>query len=481
MARPAGYQWEPLGWDTDPVPGDPQVIDAEVAHLTQIARQVADQVTALQKIAADGTQIGQTADVLRSSASSLAGQMTKVVARYQNVATALRGWGPELEQAQLMSVQALDQAEIPYAKLRQQSPVPSGGTLTAAQKDELASYQASMRQAQDELDAAKALLGKAMSHRDTQAGYYQAKIGNAIHDGLTDHESWWQHFVNWVSHYAYLIKDICTALEVVATILAVVALFIPGLNVVAALLLAGLALTGVALIGRVMLAVTGNGSWFDVALDAVALLSFGVGRLATSGLKALAESGQVLGRTLVTAERAEMLTKSTQFLAKADDLISDEGVARIMAKQTANIERLAPDVAKFTGKLPLVTRLALRLAGAAPEDFENVEKVVALGERFGGNEAVGKLLTSAHQAVAVLGGNAAINLATSIGVPVVGGLELDNSAGKPIHIDHVPLKVNLPDNPLTNAYNDIETLTTIPKDVTPAEFTKFVLTAGALP
>ena len=33
MARPAGYQWEPLGWDTDPVPGDPQVISAEAARM----------------------------------------------------------------------------------------------------------------------------------------------------------------------------------------------------------------------------------------------------------------------------------------------------------------------------------------------------------------------------------------------------------------------------------------------------------------
>ena len=41
MARPAGYQWEPLGWDTDPVPGDPQVISAEAAHLAQVTTEIA--------------------------------------------------------------------------------------------------------------------------------------------------------------------------------------------------------------------------------------------------------------------------------------------------------------------------------------------------------------------------------------------------------------------------------------------------------
>jgi hypothetical protein len=478
MARPAGYQWEPLGWDTDPVPGDPQVIGTEAAQLMQTARQVAEQVAALQRIAADGTQIGQTPDVIRSSASSLAGQLTKVAARYQNVAAALRGWGPELEQAQLMSLQALDQAEIPYAKLHQQITLPSGTSLTAAQKETLAAHKASMRQAQEQLDAAEAQLNRAIGLRDTQAAYYQGKINAASNDGLTDHESWWGDFENWVATNAYLIRDICTALEVVATILAVVALFIPGLDIVAFLLIAGLILTSGALLGRVLLAITGNGSWFDVAMDVIALASFGVGKLATSGLKTLAESGQVLGKTLVTAERADMLARCEQFAAKFGDMVGEQALGRVMAKQVVNIEKLAPDVGKFTGKLPMFTRLALRLAGAAPEDFENVGKVVALGERYASNAAVGELVTSAQRAVTTLGANAGINLSSSIGMPAIGGLELDNSHGNPIHLGGVPLKVNLPDNPLTHAYNDIENDTTA--GMTPAEIVGFALTGGLL-
>jgi hypothetical protein len=448
------------------------------------ARRVAGQVAALRKISADGTQIGQTPDVIRSSASSLAGQLTTVAARYQNVAAALSGWGPELEQAQAISLRALDQAEIPYAKLRQQLAqqiaLPSGANLTVAQKDEVAARQASTRQAQEQLDAARALLNRAISLRDTQAAYYQAKISTAINDGLTDHESWWDHVEDWVASNAYLIRDICTALEVVATILAVVALFIPGLDIVGFLLLAGTVLTGAALLGRVMLAVTGNGSWFDVAMDVVALASFGVGKLATSGLKTLAGGGQVLGKTLVTAERADMAARSEQFLAKAGDVLSDEARVRILAKQAVNIEKLAPDVGKFTGKLPLFTWMALRLAGASPEDFGNVNKIAALEDRFGGNDAVEKLFISAHRAVAVLGANAGINLSASIGVPAIGGLELDNTHGQPVHLGDAPIKVDLPGNPLTHVYNDIETDTTVQGGVTPAEIAAFALTGGLL-
>jgi hypothetical protein len=292
---------------------------------------------------------------------------------------------------------------------------------------------------------------------------------------LTDHESLWDRLEDWVSSNAYLIRDICTALEVVATILAVVALFIPGLNIVGFLLIAGMVLTTGALLGRVLLAVTGNGSWFDVAMDVIAVASFGVGKAATGALKTLAKSGQVLGKTLVTAERADMLARSEQFVAKAGDLFSDDAVARIMAKQATNIEKLAPNVAKFTGKLPLITRAVLRLAGVAPEDFENVEKIVALGERYRSNEAVEKILASAHRAVAVLGANAGINLSASIGVPAISGLELDNSYGHPIHVGDLPLKVDLPDNPLTRADNDIETDTTFQPSVA-----AFALSGGLL-
>jgi hypothetical protein len=273
MARPAGYQWEPLGWDTDPVPGDPQVISAEAAHLAQVAKEITGQVAALRQISADGVQIGQSPAAIRSAASALAGQLVKVAGRYEQVAAALRGWGPELEQAQHMSVQALDQAEIPYARLNQPAILPSGTNLTAAQQQEIAAYHVAMLRAQDQLAAAKALLGRAIQQRDTQAAYYRAKIGNASHDALTD--SWWDHVESWVDHHAGMLRDICTVLEYVATGLALAALIFSGVGILVVL---GIGATALALAGRTLLAATGNGSWFDVASDALALVLFGSGQ-----------------------------------------------------------------------------------------------------------------------------------------------------------------------------------------------------------
>jgi len=50
MGRPPGYQWQPLGLDADPVPGDPQAISQEAQHLLSVANTIASQITALRKI-----------------------------------------------------------------------------------------------------------------------------------------------------------------------------------------------------------------------------------------------------------------------------------------------------------------------------------------------------------------------------------------------------------------------------------------------
>jgi hypothetical protein len=47
MGRPPGYQWQPLGLDADPVPGDPAAVSTEAAHLASVARAVTGQIAAL--------------------------------------------------------------------------------------------------------------------------------------------------------------------------------------------------------------------------------------------------------------------------------------------------------------------------------------------------------------------------------------------------------------------------------------------------
>ena len=277
MGRPPGYQWQPLGLATDPVPGDPQAISAEAAHLASVATTITGQVAAMHKIASENTETGQHAETIRASARRQASSLQAVAVRYSRVSSALSGWAPELEQAQALSIRALNEAEIPYAALNRAVSLPSEPDLTAPQKQQIADYHAAMRRAREQLDTARALLSRATTLRDAQAAYYAAKINQASNDSLTDHQSLWGDITGFFGHVgheidqdirdvAWIIKDACEVLEIAAAILATVALFATG---VGWLLAAAFILTGAALLGRTLLAATGNGSWLDVASDAV--------------------------------------------------------------------------------------------------------------------------------------------------------------------------------------------------------------------
>jgi hypothetical protein len=297
MGRPSGSQWQPLGWDTDPVPGDPEVISQEARLLASVADQINGQIAALRKISSDQTNFGRTADAIRSSASDLVGTLQVVGERYQRVSSALTGWVGELEQAQSMSIRALDQAEAPYAQLNQVVALPSGN-LTPAQQQGIDKYHAAMQRAQGEVDAAKALLNQAIGLRDEQGSYYASRINEAANDALRD--SHWDKFKSWVTDNSDWLKKLASVLGDIVAVLAVVCLFLPGINL---LLIAAIALTALLLVVHTMLAATGNGSWLDVAIDVIGILTLGWGLEAADSV----EGAESTARTMAEAERTSML------------------------------------------------------------------------------------------------------------------------------------------------------------------------------
>lgn len=336
-ARPAGAAWQPLGLDGDPVPGDPDRVDAEASHLSQVARQIADQVGMLKKIASQGTEVGQHADKIRTTASSLAGKLDTVGARYRTVSSALSGWAPELRQAQSMSVQALNEAEGPYKQLTTPAVLPSGSKLTAAQKQAVTDHNNAMTRAQGQLDAAQALLGRATSLRDSQGSHYAGVISRACDDGLKD--SFWDRFKDFVGRWKWLIGDICTGLEITATVLALIGLAASGIGL-AVILGLGVA----ALAGRVLLASTGNGSWVEVAEDAFSVVTAGAGSAVEKGL----EEGFEGVVDAATAARAGQIADSPagQVAAKVAGFATGLKESPLLQGATAAIRKLGmPEVA----------------------------------------------------------------------------------------------------------------------------------------
>jgi hypothetical protein len=108
------------------------------------------------------------------------------------VSAALSGWVPDLEEAQSLSIRALNLAEGPYAALNQVFVLALGpGLKSPAVQQDIQDRQSAVRRAQSELEAAQAVLARAVGLRDTQAAYWAAKINQASTDSLTDHESQW--------------------------------------------------------------------------------------------------------------------------------------------------------------------------------------------------------------------------------------------------------------------------------------------------
>jgi hypothetical protein len=431
MGRPAGYQWRPLGWTEDPVPGDPAAISQEAQHLASVAAQITEQVSTLKQIASDGTEVGAHADTIRSNAGSLATELDKLVGRYQKVSSILDSWVPDLEQAQSMSIQALNQAEGPYQQLNQTVALPSGSNMTPQEQQSVQNYHTAMQRAQGQLADAQALLNKAIGLRDSSGASHANQINNACNDGMRDHHSIWgsvEGFFSrqwsWVTkNWSQIVGDICTVLEVLATIAAIAAFilaqFVPGLDVlVDALVLGGMIATGAALGGRILLAATGHGSWMDVAMDAFALATFGVGRLAGAGARALLPGAEAASKMAMTSELLTDLATDGPRSAAIMAYASKEGIGAVDACYQLGAH--APGLAA-TSKLAGFADVMDHIGGYG-EESKAYAKLMALGTRF---TDLSQYATAAKLLNGVTGLSAATAGVTGITATVFNGLELD--------------------------------------------------------
>lgn len=439
MGRPA--DWSPLA-GSDPVPGDPAEISAEAAHLQSVAEQIASQVAVLRKIASgQSDEKGQHAEKLKSAASDTADKLDKVTGRYRETAAALQAWVPELEHAQTQSLKALSQAQEAHGRQRASQPIqrPSGAKLTPADHAEDKARGQMLSQANQAMASAQAMLTAAVSHRDTAAVQTASRIRSAA---SADADSAWDDFTSalgsawdWVKgHWVLWLKNFCTILEVIVAVLAFIALFIPGLDILAVLVI----LSVVAMLGRGVLAATGNGSWLDVGLDALGLLTLGMGtglagsaRMlwgASKGLETAATSAEEIGKGLVETERA---AKAAEYMTKFFGSTSGRLISASRAYQQALkwATEVVPDLAEG-GKAGYLSRLGHALkAGGSFDDAENLAKLSRIAERYGSNPEIKEAMLRGSRDVLGLRTAAAFSWGGTISGVVGGGGELYNGNG----------------------------------------------------
>ncbi len=304
MGRPPDYEWAVLDESEDPIPGNPDEVREEAKRLGSVGQTIRDQIRLLKDIAGDENR-GKFADKLISTADDLRGDLEKVAVRYEKVSGYLGNWATDLEYCQSESLRALAKAQevAPQANAPEIAPAPGSPQphLTPDQQQHQLAAAKAKEAAQGELDDAKRQLANAKQHRDDRGHYWMQKIEDTEHDGLKDHG-----FGEWISNFIHdhadtikLLADVCTW---IVTALVIVSLFIPGLDIATGFIAAGML---AAAAGHTALAINGDGSWTDVALDAFAILTLSAGVWVKAALKGSAQIAEALGATLRGGTEAE--------------------------------------------------------------------------------------------------------------------------------------------------------------------------------
>jgi hypothetical protein len=416
VSRPV--DWAPLA-DADPIPGDPAEIQLIGQRHASLADELEAQANTLRRLS-EGE--GWDADAGRrfsSTAREIGDAIGKARRRYSAVAEAMRGYAPELAQAQREADAALHEARSAQSTIAASQPAgPPAADQSSSAVD--ASQSLELDNAQAALTRARQRLAMAVDLRDA-AGRRAATYIRAASDddGLKD--SWWDKtkdwvssqwdsFMKWVHEHADVISKIADVCGWIATALAAVAIaisFIPVLDFLTGpLLLAAAAFTAVSLVAHLMLALSGDGSWVDVAFDVIGLVTFGYGKIAAKSAEASEQLLKVAATRAVRKAGEKAARQAfTQGLKTSGRPISRAG-RQALADQT---RKLATRGAKQAVKEALEAKstlgsVARTLDGEAAQQEARVKALASLAPGSARVAAAGKAVTTTLHKAAVAGG-----------------------------------------------------------------------------
>ncbi|MER7574595.1 hypothetical protein [Streptomyces sp. NPDC126514] len=299
MTRPADHRWEVLGETGDPVPGDLHDMQALARRFAATAKTITDTAAALRRIGNLESWDSEAGRAFAEKANATAKTVSKAHDRYADAGSALKEYCTELEAVQGEADKLLTQAETKAGDLstaKSNAANPPKGTDDAGQ-DKLDKKAADL---QGDLDGLREQLA-GLKTRHREAGDKAAK---KIHDttegdGLND--SWLDDLRDTLK----LVSDITGAIAAVCGLLALCVGWIPVIGQALAAVLGTIALiaTAISLVCHVLLAVNGDGSWGDVAMDVLGLATFGIGRVFSAGAKMAATVG-----------RSRVWTAATQYV-----------------------------------------------------------------------------------------------------------------------------------------------------------------------
>jgi hypothetical protein len=255
-----------------------------------IATTLNDTIAKLAKIVETGAESlqGGYVEPLKKDAQSIKDDLGKAAVRYDDCASEISKYIPELEEAKTETAAALSAEESAKSAVNSANARPDGqkgadGVLPPEEQQKDTDKQRAQEEASSQLTAAKNKLTAALDALDV-AG---KRLGDAVSarrydDGLTD---------TWKDKVNAFFAEISKIFAIIGMVLAVLCLIFPGVN----LLILGTVVAGaITLIADSVLLAGGEGSVLDVVLGAVGLGLAGVGAAISLFGKNLANSARTL-------------------------------------------------------------------------------------------------------------------------------------------------------------------------------------------
>ncbi|MEU8930585.1 RHS repeat-associated core domain-containing protein [Streptomyces sp. NPDC048409] len=308
----AGYRpadWQPLGLDRDPTPGDPYRVRTLASQLHAFADDVSDALRLVKGMAGEDTLLqwaGKSAEVFKEQFKDVPKNLKKLKKSYELCGDALADYWPKLERAQALADRALAkakeaQSDLSSATSRLSSADswvtragkeadkykddPTGAKADGEKPDEAkvraatrdvqnaksahTAAQSDVTTAQGALDAAKKMAEDARRMRDDAAGEAKRKIDEASDAGIPNRH-WWQDVGHWFEDNWDTIVTVC---KVVVAVVGIIAMIIGGPILAAIVLVAAL----VVLADTLYKYSKGQASLWDVAFAALDCIPGGKG------------------------------------------------------------------------------------------------------------------------------------------------------------------------------------------------------------
>ncbi|WP_217170157.1 putative T7SS-secreted protein [Streptomyces sp. AC512_CC834] len=366
--------WHPLA-EKDPIPGDPEDIRDEVTRKKNLASTLRDQAAILRK-AADGDALkGKYADKIREKSGDLEKRFRETAGRYERVVGDLGNWANELEGFQERAdgiLRAAKQADEEHAAevKKKEAEAKKDGDKKAPEETDPGSHLASYHKQ----------LNQVISERDSRARHYAENIDDDISDIIKD--SGWENFKDWVHKHADTIKSVIEVLSWAATIIGTIALLFTPVGWLATVIaVTAIGLTALVGVGHTVLALSGEGSWTDVAMDVFALATLGFGSVAMKGVKAATTA-------LKSASRAGRFQRYANLRKLLDRNVTRYGTNSARGAKAARAKGALRQIGSRETR-PGATRLE-RLLGGDGEVVSATKFAKAMRAEFGGNSDVVK-------------------------------------------------------------------------------------------